>query len=82
MNLFDSDNLDRGTYDDLEQKHAHESLDWSTNVFGESIPGEDDDDMAADDAVVTDDDTVAGDDTADDAVVNDDDVDDVDAEEV
>jgi hypothetical protein len=55
MNLFDSDNLDRGTYDDLGQQHYHESLDWSNNIFGESIPGEEDtnttDDTATDGAM-------------------------------
>ncbi len=42
MNIYDSDELDRGTYDDLGQQHYHESLDWSDNIFGESIPGSDD----------------------------------------
>ena len=63
MNLFDSDNLDRGTYDDLGQQHYHESLNWTDNIFGESIPGEEGDDAAATDSTATGDDTVAGDDT-------------------
>ncbi len=59
MDIYDSDNLDRDMYDSKEQQHYYESLDWSDNVFGESLPGQGDDDMSDDTDVTGDEDMPA-----------------------